>query len=75
MFRNNLEFAVKMMHKFEFTESEMKYLLGENYSRELEKNLHPAKTAHEKQIENESVTHDKKEKDKKENKQQSLFDF
>ena len=75
MFRNNLEFAVKMMHKFEFTEGEMKYLLGENYSRELEKSLHPAKTAHEKQIENESVIHDKKEKDKKENKQQSLFDF
>ena len=70
MFRNNLEFAVKMMHKFEFTESEMKYLLGENYSRELEKSLHPAKTSYEKQIENESVTHDKKE-----NKQQSLFDF
>lgn len=75
MFRNNLEFAVKMMHKFEFTESEMKYLLGENYSRELEKSLHPAKTAHAEQIENESVTHDKKEKDKKENKQQRLFDF
>ena len=75
MFRNNLEFAVKMMHKFEFTESEMKYLLGENYSCELEKNLNPAKTAYGKQIENESVTYDKKEKDKKENKQQSLFDF
>jgi len=75
MFRNNLEFAVKMMHKFEFTESEMKYLLGETYSRELEKSFYPIKTAHEKQIENESVTHDEKEKDKKENKQQSLFDF
>ena len=75
MFRNNLEFAVKMMHKFEFTEGEMKYLLGENYSRELEKSLHPAKTAHAEQIENESIICDKKEKDKKENKQQSLFDF
>jgi len=75
MFRNNLEFAVKMMHKFVFTESEMRYLLGENYSPELEKSFNPAKTAHEKQIENESVTFDKKEKDKKGNKQQSLFDF
>jgi len=75
MFRNNLEFALKMMHKFEFTESEMKYLLGENYSREIEKSLHPVKKSHETQIENESVTNDKKEKDKKENKQQSLFDF
>ncbi len=64
-----------MMHKFEFTESEMKYLLGENYSREIEKSLHPTKTAHAEQIEDESIIYDKKEKDKKENKQQSLFDF
>jgi len=70
MFRNNLDFAVKMMHRFQFTEKEMKYLLGENYSRELEKCINPVKTSYEKQIENESVTHDKKE-----NKQQSLFDF
>jgi len=75
MFRNNIEFAVKMMHKFEFTEDEMKYLLGENYLSRLEKDLHPTKTVHEKQIENQSTTLNKKEKDKKENKQQSLFDF
>jgi len=75
MFKNNIDFAVKMMHKFEFTESEMKYLLGENYSHELEENLHAVKTSHEQQIEKESVIYDKKEKDKKKNKQQSLFDF
>jgi len=77
MLRNDIEFAVKIMHKFEFTESDMKYLLGENYSSELEKSIHTAKTDHKKQIENEneSVIYNKKEKDKKENKQQSLFDF
>jgi len=75
MLRNNLEFAVKMMHRFEFTENEMKYLLGENYSSELEKSLQLVKTATETQIENVSVILGNKEKNKKENKQQSLLDF
>ena len=73
MFRNNTYFAVKMKQKFDFTESEIKYLLGENYSHKVKDILRSSEIVDVKPIEEEIVV--SIEKDKKENRQQSLFDF
>jgi replication factor C large subunit len=73
MFRNNTSFAVKMKHKFDFTENEIKYMLGEDYSHKIKDILRSSETIKIKPIEEEVVVFD--EKDKKESKQQSLFDF
>ena len=75
MLRNNIDFSDKMRYKFDFTESEMKYLLGEKYSSKPEKSLCSSETVHVKPVRKEIVVSDEREKDKKEKKQQSLFDF
>jgi len=73
MFRNNTSFAVKMKHRFDFTENEIKYMLGEDHSHKMKDILRSSEIIKIKPIEEEVVVFD--EKDKKESKQQSLFDF
>jgi len=74
MFRNDTGFAIRMKQRFDFSETEIKYLLSEKYSHKLEEILHPSETAFVKPIiEEETTVSD--EVDKKESRQQSLFDF
>ena len=75
MLRNNIDFSDKMKCRFGFTESEMKYLLGEKYSSKPETSLCSHKTTFVKTVRKEIILSDEKEKDKKEKKQHSLFDF
>jgi len=73
MFRNDTNFAIKMKNKFDFTENEIKYLLGSSHSNKLKHILHPVEKNKEIKIdENETKDY---EEDEKENTQQSLFDF
>jgi replication factor C large subunit len=74
IFRNDTDFAVKMTKKFDFTENEMKYLLGEKYSHKIKDILRSSETIVDvKPIEEEVVL--PLEEDRKDSKQQSLFDF
>lgn len=73
MFRNDTFFAVKMNQRFDFTESEIKYLLGEKHSYKIKDILRSSETVTAKPIEKE--TEEIIEVDKKESRQQSLFDF
>jgi replication factor C large subunit len=74
IFRNDTDFAVKMTKKFYFTENEMKYLLGEKYSHKIKDILRSSETIVDvKPIEGEIVL--PLEEDRKDSKQQSLFDF
>ena len=74
MFRNDTSFAIKMKNKFDFTENEIKYLLGTSHSNKLKNILHPVEKIKKITIEEkEPAIID--EKEKKENTQQSLFDF
>jgi hypothetical protein len=78
MIRNDTYFAIKMKNKYDLTETELKYILGEKYSHKLKDILKSSKTDNIKTIEEETIASDKKEenKDKPEEKiQQSLFDF
>jgi len=78
MIRNDTYFAIKMKNKYDLTETELKYILGEKYAHKLKDILKSSKTDNIKTIENEMIISDKKEenKDKPEEKiQQSLFDF
>ena len=75
MLRNNIDFSDKMRDRLDFTEIEMKYLLGEKYSSNPKINHCCKKKAFVKPVRNEIILSDEKEKDKKEKKQQSLLDF
>jgi len=75
MLRNNIDFSDKMRDRLDFTESEMKYLLGEKYSSNPKTNHCCNKKAFVKPVRNEIILSDENEKDKKEKKQQSLLDF
>ena len=74
MFRNNTTFAVKMKNRFDLTEAEIKYLLGEKHRGKLKEILSPPVEIDLKPVEKtkKSVS---VEEEKKENVQQSLFDF
>ncbi|OGS41113.1 MAG: hypothetical protein A3K77_07265 [Euryarchaeota archaeon RBG_13_31_8] len=71
MFRSNTYFAVKMKNKMDLSEAEIKYLLGEGYQYKLKEILSFQETV-SKKLDTQVKT---KEKDKKENLQQSLLDF
>jgi len=72
MFRNDTNFAIKMKNKLDFTENEIKYLLGPNQSHNLKNILHPVEKMKKIPIiEKEPAVID----EKKEKTQQSLFDF
>jgi replication factor C large subunit len=72
MFRSNTRFAIAMKQKYDFTESEIKYLLGKSHSHKLKEILHRNEIIHVKPTKEETVTY---EEEKHENIQQSLFDF
>ncbi len=72
MFRNNTYFAIKMKNKFNFSELEIKYLLGESHKHKLKEILHSPEIIYKKPIQEEPI---ETENEKKENMQQSLFDF
>jgi replication factor C large subunit len=72
MFRNNTYFAIKMKNRLELSESEVKYLLSESHKHKLKDIMHSPEVIYEKPIPIEST---EEEKEKSQNKQQSLFDF
>jgi len=69
MFNNDLSFAIKMKNKFDFSENEIKYLLGKSNIKKLKLIMNPAIEVKEKIIE------EAESKELGENTQQSLFDF
>jgi replication factor C large subunit len=71
MFRNNPHFAVRMKNKLDLSEAEIKYLLGESLQYRLKEILGSKETVSQKLVSQEKT----KDKDKKENLQQSLLDF
>ena len=73
MFRNDMHFAVKMKQRFDFTESEIKYLLGKSHSHRLKDILRSSEVVDIQPIKEEVTVPDVKEK--KEIKQQNLLDF
>ena len=73
MFRNDTYFSIKMKNKFDFSEGEIKYLLGESHKHKLKEILHPHDVSYLKPTEEETEL--SVERDKKEDLQQSLFDF
>lgn len=75
MFKNDTRFAIRMKNKFDFTENEIKYLLGKTHSHKLKSILNPVEKIKEIQIE--ETEHSKliQKEENKENIQQSLFDF
>jgi len=74
IFRNDTNFAVKMTKKFDFTENEINFLLGEKHQHKIKEILHSSEAIAEvKPIEEEVVL--SVEEDKKDSKQQSIFDF
>lgn len=75
MFRNDIDFAVKMKHKLNLTEIEIKYLLGEEHLHKMEEILAPTMISDIPPVEKEVATSGEKEKTEKENRQQSLLDF
>jgi len=75
MFRNDIHFAVKMKNKFDFTENEIKYLLGEKHANKLKSIMHPVEKIKEIPIEEKESIKPEQKEEKKEDIQQSLFDF
>jgi replication factor C large subunit len=80
LFRNNPRFACKMIKHLDFSESEVKFLLGEKYLHRMKDIVQCAEKTDEKQgeIEMTTVTKKKNEEEKKEStdlKQPSIFDF
>ena len=73
MFRNDTFFAIKMKNKFDFSEADIKYLLGESHKHKLKEIIHPHDVSYLKPTEEE--TEESIEKEKKQDLQQSLFDF
>jgi len=75
MFRNNTHFAVKMKNKFDFTENEIKYLLGKTHSHKLKSILNPMEKIKKIPIQEKEPSKLIQKEEKKEDIQQSLFDF
>ena len=80
LFRNDTRFAYRMKNRLDFSESEIKYLLGEKYMHKMKDILQFSGKTDEKQIEiNVPVNNKEKEGNKKEKnreiKQPSIFDF
>ncbi len=80
LFRNNPRFACKMIKQLDFSEGEVKYLLGEKYLHRMKDIVQCAEKADDKQeeIQVESVEKKTAEEEKKEEsdlKQPSIFDF
>jgi replication factor C large subunit len=80
MFRNNPRFACKMIKHLDFSESEVKFILGEKYLHRMKDILQCAEKTDVKQEEIEIITQQtrNKEEEKKEStdvKQPSIFDF
>jgi len=80
LFRNSPRFACKMIKQLDFSESEVKYLLGEKYLHRMKDIVQCAEKTDEKQgeIQVESVEKKTVEEEKKEDgdlKQPSIFDF
>ena len=73
MFRNNIEFAIKMKNRFDLSESEIKFLLGKDHLDKLNMIVAPTQIIKTTHINNDEKL--LKIKDKKENIQQNLFDF
>jgi len=73
MFKNDTYFAIKMKNKFNFTESEIKYLLGESHQHKFKEILHSIEPIYTKIKHKEPD--ESTEKDKKVKLQQSLLDF
>jgi replication factor C large subunit len=73
MFRNDTFFAIKMKNKFDFTESEVEYLLGKSHLHKLKEILRSSELDIVKPLKEESI--EIGDQNKKENIQQSLFDF
>jgi hypothetical protein len=73
MFRNDTHFAIKMKNKFNFTEVEIKYLLGESHQDKFKDILNSQEPINKKPPQKKLEV--STEKDKKENLQQSLLDF
>ena len=72
MFRNDMYFAFKLKNKLNLNEPEIKYLLGEKYQHKLKEIINSKLPIHEKKLTKEKPF---EKEDKKENLQQSLFDF
>ena len=72
MFRNDTYFAIKMKNKFDFSESEIKYLLGESHKFKLKEILLSREPIYIKKTQSEI---DNSNEEEKEEVQQSLFDF
>lgn len=80
IFRTNPRFACKMIKRLEFSESEVKYILGEKYLHLMKDILQCAEKADEKQEEidiepSEKKTDEEEIKEDNELKQPSIFDF
>ena len=76
IFRNNTGFAIKMRQRFDFSESEIKYLLGEKHIHKTEEILNPSETLTLESTEEETTKPEVSDENfEKESKQQSLFDF
>jgi len=75
MFQNNTDFAIRMKQKFDFTEYEIKYLLGEQHAHKINEILRSSELVHVKPLSEEPVIAAKKKEEKAESRQQSLFDF
>jgi len=73
IFRNDTNFAIKMKNKFDFSENEIKYLLGDEHSQKLKSITNPKVKIKEIPIEDQK--NEIEEKESKEDIQQSLFDF
>ena len=73
-FRNNIGFAIKMKHRYDFSEPEIKFLLGKEHSNKLKeimlskKKSQPEPTDQKQEIKERTV-------EEKEEIQQTLFDF
>lgn len=73
MFRTDTDFAISMKQKFDFTEGEIKYLLGKTHAHKLKEILHSTATIHKKLTKEEANV--PPEEEMHENIQQSLFEF
>jgi len=71
IFRNNTEFAIKMKNKYNFSESEIQYILGKGYTHKLKEIIAGFVPEHIEPIKEEKT----EKEENKENIQQSLFNY
>jgi len=75
IFRNNINFAIKMKNRFDFSESEIKFLLGKANKHRLKDIMRSSERIYEKAIPKENYKESKKEEEKKEILRQSSLNF